>query len=89
MLINTFITRRHIIAACIIAPSFDIRHYLNGLLVELTPECAFVVATDGHRCAAFRDDDGASPIYTVNGPQEFIIPLALASSFGTVALLSD
>lgn len=32
----------------------DIRYYLNGLLVELSGEDAFLVDTDGHRLAAFR-----------------------------------
>lgn len=31
----------------------DIRHYLNGLLLELTPEGIKTVATDGHRLALY------------------------------------
>lgn len=32
----------------------DIRYYLNGVLLELTPSGTFLVATDGHRLHALR-----------------------------------
>jgi len=82
MLIKTTIQRSHIIAACIVAPDSEIRNYLNGVLIEASPACAFIAATDGRRLALFRDDEG-SIIYTAASHVEFIIPRALASKVKT------
>jgi len=39
-----------------IAPKSDIRYYLNGVMLEVTPTARFYVATDGHKLAAIRED---------------------------------
>lgn len=41
-------------AAALIAAHNDIRYYLNGVLVEVLPEEARLVSTDGHRMVIFR-----------------------------------
>jgi DNA polymerase-3 subunit beta len=39
----------------------DIRYYLNGVYVEITPKGAYFVATDGHKMGIWHDDKITSP----------------------------
>ncbi|VVD75116.1 hypothetical protein [Pandoraea commovens] len=52
------------------AAKSDIRYYLNGILVEFVGSDAFLVATNGHRLAAFRGSADAP----VDKPRLAIVP---------------
>lgn len=76
-IIRHHLKRSHLRAALVLAAKQNIRYYLNGVLVELHPERAYIVGCDGHRLGVFRDVDGdrndelaAMPGQCV----EFIIP---------------
>lgn len=49
----------------------DVRYYLNGMLLEITPEAVRTVATDGHRLALCSQDDALDNITT---PRQLIVP---------------
>ena len=48
----------------------DVRYYLNGLLLEVTPQQLKAVATDGHRLAVARHD----AVTGVGEPRSIIVP---------------
>lgn len=58
-------------ALLIVAAKSDIRYYLNGILLDVTPIATTLVATDGHRLLAVLvpDDDVTDAV-----PGEYIIP---------------
>jgi DNA polymerase-3 subunit beta len=39
----------------------DIRYYMNGVFIEITPNGAYFVATDGHKMGIWHDDKITSP----------------------------
>lgn len=57
-------------ALLLIAPKSDIRYYMVGILVDVTPTAVTLVATDGHRLLAVPADDDA----TRPPPGQYIIP---------------
>lgn len=75
-IIRATLQRRHLRAALITAACQDIRYYLNGLLIELHRDCAFIVGLDGHRMTLMRDSAGASADAPLDGVQ-FIVPRAV------------
>jgi DNA polymerase-3 subunit beta len=66
-----------LLALKVIAPTNDVRYYLNGIALEVFKREARLVATDGHRVLVHRleqdHEDLAAPI-------KIIIPLALLAS---------
>lgn len=76
-IIRATLQRRHLRAALITAACHDIRYYLNGLLIELHRDCAFIAGTDGHRITIIRDIEGGSTEAPPEGVQ-FIVPRAVA-----------
>lgn len=50
---------KHFAAAYVFASTEETRYYLNGVLVEPHPDGGvLLVATDGHRMVAIKDDEG-------------------------------
>lgn len=74
-IIHASLSRTHLRATLICAGVLDSRAYLNGVHVELYPGRQFLVSTDGHRMAVFREDlaIGIDSPYPVKGAT-FTIP---------------
>jgi DNA polymerase-3 subunit beta len=68
----------HIRAALIFASKEDVRYYLNGVCIEVAPDGAYIVATDGHRMFAVREPcEGLVPRL---GNKCYIVPRAALES---------
>lgn len=46
---------RKLRAVALMAPKDEIRYYLNGVQIEITPDEVFYIATNGHALIAYRD----------------------------------
>ncbi|PIE00350.1 MAG: DNA polymerase III subunit beta [Thiothrix nivea] len=52
----------------------DVRYYLNGMLLELTPVHIRTVATDGHRLSLCTHRNEAESLNSITDPVQIIIP---------------
>lgn len=71
-----YVKREHLAALLHIAPSKDVRYYLNGVKVEATPKSTTLVVTTGHVLGAtFAYDSGNEVVLKEDETAvEFIIP---------------
>lgn len=69
---------RKLRAVALMAPKDEIRYYLNGVLLEITPDGVIYVATNGHALIAFRDErpENDEPY----APAQIIVPRDVARS---------
>lgn len=78
-------------AICMFAAKQDIRYYLNGILVEFVDQDAYLVATNGHRLAAYhcKSDTPVQSCVQVIVPNQILGRIDARNSAQLVTITAD